>query len=298
VTTGSRNVSPTEARNPRTLGIDAVPTIEVLRMLNAEDHLVAPAVERVLAELARAVDAVVEALRGAGRVHYVGAGTSGRLAVLDAAELTPTFGLEPGRVVAHLAGGRAAFQCAVEGAEDDAGALAGLRSADVVVGLAASGRTPYVAGALGAARAAGATTVLVDADPASPLAAFADIHVSVETGAEAIAGSTRLKAGTAQKLVLNALSTAAMVRLGKTYSNLMVDLVATNVKLRGRLITILVEATGAPEARCVCALRDADGELKVALAALLSGAPVARARAALRAENGYVRRALEYLSAQ
>ncbi len=271
-------------------------------MLNAEDRLVAPAVERVLGELARAVEAVVEALRGAGTVHYVGAGTSGRLAVLDAAELTPTFGLAPGRVVAHVAGGRPALECAVDGAEDDAGAgardLGGLRCTDVVVGLAASGQTPYVAGALRAARSAGATSVLVDADPASPLAIFADIHVSVETGAEAIAGSTRLKAGTGQKLVLNALSTAAMVRLGKTYSNLMVDLVATNTKLRGRVITILVAATGASEACCECALREADGELKVALAALLSGAPPARARTALVAENGHVRRALEQLSAR
>ncbi len=270
-------------------------------MLSAEDRLVAPAVERVLGELARAVEAVVDALSGPGTVHYAGAGTSGRLAALDAAELTPTFGLEPGRVVAHVAGGRTALGCAVEGAEDDAGAggqdLAGLRSSDVVVGLAASGHTPYVAGALRAARAAGATTVLVDADPASPLSALADIHVSVETGAEAIAGSTRLKAGTAQKLVLNALSTAAMVRLGKTYSNLMVDLVATNAKLRERMMTILVAATGAGEERCERALREADGELKPALVALLSGASPERARAALVAEDGQVRCALEQLSA-
>lgn len=269
-------------------------------MLNAEDHLVAPAVGRVLPALARAVDAVVDSLRSAGTVHYIGAGTSGRLAALDTAELQPTFGLASGRVVVHLAGEEAAFEHAVEGAEDEAAAgaaaLADVRPPDVVVGLAASGRTPYVGGGLAAARAAGCTTVLIDGDPDAPLAASADIHVSVQTGPEAIAGSTRLKAGTAQKLVLNSLSTAAMIRLGRTYSNLMVDMVATNAKLRRRSITILREATGASEARCAHALRDADGNLKVALVCLLSGAAPARAAAALAAGQGNVRQSLERLS--
>lgn len=291
--------SPTEQRNPRTLAIDAVGTSEILQLLNNEDALVAGAVSAVIPELTKAVDAAVEAVRGGGRVHYFGAGTSGRLATLDAAELLPTFHVPDGLVVAHHAGGTEALLRAVENVEDseeggarDAAAVTGQ---DLVVGLAASGSTPYVAGALKAARAAGATTVLVTSNPDAPLAPLADVVIAADTGPEVIAGSTRLKAGTAQKMILNAFSTTLMIKLGRTWSNLMVDLVATNKKLRGRMLRILAEATGADEAACEAALAEADGELKPALIHLLTGSPIPAARAALEAAHGRVATALAEL---
>lgn len=289
--------APTEQRNSRTLDIDRLPTIDVLRLINAEDAQVAPAVGEVLPALAQAVDMAVASLIAGHRVHYFGAGTSGRMAVLDAAELGPTYALEPGRVVAHLAGGSGAVATAMEDVEDSAeeGAAdaADVRPGDVVVGLTASGRTPYVAGALQTARAAGAYTVLVSADPEAPLADQAALHIGIRTGPEVIAGSTRMKAGTAQKLVLNAFSTAVMVQLGRTYSNLMLQVVATNEKLRGRLAGMLVQATGLPEATCAAALIEAEGDAKVALVALLAPASAAEARQALEAANGVVRDALQ-----
>ncbi|WP_327637825.1 N-acetylmuramic acid 6-phosphate etherase [Kribbella sp. NBC_00482] len=291
--------SPTEQRNPRTLAIDAVGTSEILQLLNNEDALVAGAVSAVIPELTKAVDAAVEAVRGGGRVHYFGAGTSGRLATLDAAELLPTFHVPDGLVVAHHAGGTEALLRAVENVEDseeggarDAAAVTGQ---DLVVGLAASGSTPYVAGALKAARAAGATTVLVTSNPDAPLAPLADVVIAPDTGPEVIAGSTRLKAGTAQKMILNAFSTTLMIKLGRTWSNLMVDLVATNKKLRGRMLRILAEATGADDAACEAALAEADGELKPALVHLLTGTPIPAARAALEAAHGRVATALAEL---
>ncbi|WP_410785714.1 N-acetylmuramic acid 6-phosphate etherase [Kribbella sp. C-35] len=291
--------SPTEQRNPRTLAIDAVGTSEILQLLNNEDALVAGAVSAVIPELTKAVDAAVEAVRGGGRVHYFGAGTSGRLATLDAAELLPTFHVPDGLVVAHHAGGTEALLRAVENVEDseeggarDAAAVTGQ---DLVVGLAASGSTPYVAGALKAARAAGATTVLVTSNPDAPLAPLADVVVAADTGPEVIAGSTRLKAGTAQKMILNAFSTTLMIKLGRTWSNLMVDLVATNKKLRGRMLRILAEATGADDAACEAALAEAEGELKPALVHLLTGTPIPAARAALEAAHGRVATALAEL---
>jgi N-acetylmuramic acid 6-phosphate etherase len=239
---------------------------------------------------------VVERLRAGGRVHYFGAGSSGRIGVLDAAELVPTFGIEPGVFVAHHAGGETAVVTAVEGAEDDEDlglrAAGVLTSADVAVGLSASGRTPWVGGALRAARAAGAVTVLVSANMAAPLAALADYSVLVDTGPEAIAGSTRLKAGTAQKMVLNALSTATMVRLGHTYSNLMVGMSGRNAKLRRRQITILTEASGASAAACRTELARCDGDLRLALLCLLSGMTPRQAGPALAAARGSVRTAL------
>ena len=291
--------SPTEQRNPRTLAIDAVGTSEILQMLNNEDALVAGAVSAVIPELTKAVDAAVEAVRGGGRVHYFGAGTSGRLAVLDAAELLPTFHVPDGLVVAHHAGGMEALLRAVENVEDSeeggAADAAAVTGQDLVVGLAASGSTPYVAGALKAARAAGATTVLVTSNPDAPLAPLADVVIAADTGPEVIAGSTRLKAGTAQKMILNAFSTTLMIKLGRTWSNLMVDLVATNKKLRGRMLRILAEATGADEDACETALAAADGELKPALVHLLTGTPIAGARAALEAAHGRVATALAEL---
>jgi N-acetylmuramic acid 6-phosphate etherase len=276
-----------------------VGTSEILQLLNNEDALVAGAVSAVIPELTKAVDAAVEAVRGGGRVHYFGAGTSGRLATLDAAELLPTFHVPDGLVVAHHAGGTEALLRAVENVEDseeggarDAAAVTGQ---DLVVGLAASGSTPYVAGALKAARAAGATTVLVTSNPDAPLAPLADVVIAADTGPEVIAGSTRLKAGTAQKMILNAFSTTLMIKLGRTWSNLMVDLVATNKKLRGRMLRILAEATGADDAACEAALAEADGELKPALVHLLTGTPIPAARAALEAAHGRVATALAEL---
>ncbi|RKE23712.1 N-acetylmuramic acid 6-phosphate etherase [Streptomyces sp. TLI_171] len=292
-----RVVSPTERRNPRTLGIDRADPLDVLRLLNAEDALVPAAVAEVLPRLAAVVEATAERLRGGGRLHYFGAGTSGRTAVVDAAELGPTFSLPSGIVVAHHAGGPAALVTAVEGSEDseELGACdaAEVGPGDVAVGVAASGRTPYVAGALATARAAGAFTVLVSANPGAPLAHLADVHVAVDTGPEAIAGSTRLKAASAHKLVLNGLSTAVMVALGRTYSNLMVDVSASNAKLRGRLVTILMEATGLDEEPCAHALAGADGELKTALVCLLADCAPDEGRRRLAAARGRVADALE-----
>ncbi|GAA3363768.1 N-acetylmuramic acid 6-phosphate etherase [Saccharopolyspora gregorii] len=292
--------APTERTNERTRDIDLLPTLDVLRVLNAEDRTVPEAVGRSLPDLARAVDRAVAALRGGGRVHYVGAGTSGRLAVLDAAELIPTYNVPADWVVAHQAGGAGAFQKPVENAEDDAEAGAAVVRAEVaagdfVLGLTASGRTPYVLGALRAAREIGAGTALMSANPESAGDAPADLTIAVDTGPEPIAGSTRMKAGTAQKLVLTSFSTAVMIRMGRTYSNLMVSLLATNAKLRGRTVEILREATAASEDECARALTAADGDLKTALVHLLTGAEVPRAAAALTAADGRVRDALRTL---
>lgn len=288
--------SRTEERNRRTIDIDVVSTEEVLRLLNAEDALVAGAVASALPALAAVVDRVVERLTAGGQVHYFGAGTSGRMGVLDSAEVIPTFGLEPGIFIAHQAGGEQAIGTAVDGAEDDealgvrdAGALS---AADVAVGITASGRTPYVAGALRMARSVGALPVLITSNPAAPLAILAQHRVIVDTGPEAIAGSTRLKAATAQKMVLNALSTAAMVRLGRTFSNLMAALSGTNDKLRQRQLTILREASGAPEAICRAELARCGGDLRLALMCLLSGLEPKPAADALADAGGSVRGAL------
>ncbi|TDQ43915.1 N-acetylmuramic acid 6-phosphate etherase [Actinorugispora endophytica] len=290
---------PTERRNSGTHDIDLLPTLDMLRLINSEDATVPRAVAAALPEIAKAVDLGVAALRGGGRVHYFGAGSSGRLATMDAAELPPTYGIADDRVIAHHAGGGVALVHARESIEDDFDSgradAATVAAGDLVVGLTASGRTPYVAGALNRAREAGAHSVLITADPHSALAAEADVHIGVATGAEVIAGSTRMKAGTAQKLVLNAFSTAVMVRLGYTYSNLMVGVVATNAKLRGRMVTILTEATGLPEDACAEALTSADGDTRVALVCLLTGADTPTAADTLRAVKGSVRAALREL---
>ena len=290
-----RAVPRTEQRNPRTTGIDTVSAEDVLRLLNAEDATVPGAVASALPVLALVVDKVVDCVRAGGRVHYFGAGTSGRMAVLDAAEVVPTFGLE-GVFIAHHAGGSQALGTAVEDAEDDtelgAKDAGSVTAADVAVGITASGRTPYVAGALGVARLAGAVTVLISSNPIAPLAGLADYLVVADTGPEAIAGSTRLKAATAQKLLLNALSTAAMVRLGRTISNLMVSLSGANAKLRARQLRILAEASGADEATCRSQLALCGGDLRLALLCLLSGLEPDAAAKALGAAGGSVRAAL------
>ncbi|MFF2299689.1 N-acetylmuramic acid 6-phosphate etherase [Arthrobacter sp. NPDC058127] len=290
----------TEERNTRTLDLDQRSTLGILEALNDEDRLAPEAVRRVLPTLASLVDAAAASVRNGGRVHYFGAGTSGRLGVLDAAELRPTFNLPEGVVVAHQAGGDVALTRAVENAEDswDDGvkAAADVRAGDVVVGIAASGRTPYVGAALTVGRERGAVTALVTCAANPELAPLADYVLAAETGPEALAGSTRLKAGTAQKLMLNGFSSALMIRLGRTWSNLMVSMVATNKKLHSRTVRILMEATGQPENACLSALDASDGELKVALTTMLTGAGPARSREALESAGGSVRTAVANLA--
>ncbi|MET7751221.1 N-acetylmuramic acid 6-phosphate etherase [Micromonospora sp. NPDC005367] len=293
--------APTERRNPLSVDLDLMSTRDVLAVINEADRLVPAAVADVLDQIAAAVDLAVAALRGGYRVHYFGAGTSGRLGVLDAAELAPTFNSPRDWVCAHLAGGPDAVWRAVENAEDDdrggaAEAADCVRAGDLVVGLAASGRTPYVLGALAASRAKGASTVLLCANPEAEAARSVDVFIGVDTGPEVVTGSTRMKAGTAQKLVLNAFSTAVMVRLGRVYSNLMIDMVATNAKLRGRMISILIEATGCSEEVSRRAITEAEGDLKTALVSLVSGAGVPAARAALSRADDQVRGALALLA--
>lgn len=295
--------SPTELRNQRTLDIDMLATTELVQRINAEDQLVAPAVAAVLPAVAEMVEMGVAVLRGGGRIHYFGAGTSGRLAFADAAEVPPTFGVPEDWIVSHRADDAKAADGAAaisEGAEDattaGTAAAAQLTSKDLAVGITASGRTPFVAAALQAARQRGARSVLVSSNPRAPLAAEADIHVAVDTGPEAIAGSTRLKAGTAAKLVLNTFSTAVMVQLGRTYSNLMIDVLPANAKLRGRQVRMLAEATGFPEDRCAAALSDADGRPSVALVCLLADVSPQQASAVLARHHGMARPALAELT--
>lgn len=293
--------APTEERHPGTTGIDTASTLEILTLMNDADRTVADAVAAVLPELATLVDHAVIAIRAGGHVHYFGAGTSGRLAVLDAAELLPTFNAPAGLFVAHHAGGSVALVNAVENVEDDVDAglaeASTLTANDIAIGLTASGRTPYVQGALVGARQQGARTALVTANPGAELAAYADHLLAPETGPEVLTGSTRLKAGTAQKLVLNAFSTAVMIRLGRTWSNLMVDVVATNAKLRGRVVRILQEASGASEADARAALEASGGQLKPALLSVLAGVPVADAVEALASNDDSVAVALTALTA-
>jgi N-acetylmuramic acid 6-phosphate etherase len=269
-----------------------------LRALSREDATVALAVRRELPQIALAVDAIAKSLRGGGTLFYIGAGTSGRLAVLDA-ECPPTFGTPPGMVRAIIAGGERALRHAVEGAEDSAadGARdlrrAGVSRGDVVVGIAASGATAYVLGALACARRRGAVTVGVTSNSRSPVARKARISISPDTGPEVIAGSTRMKAGTAQKMVLNMLSTAAMVRLGRVYENWMVHVALTNQKLRRRGARILEEAAGVSLSTAEHALRQAGHNLPSALVMLKTGVSARDARQRLAAAGGSVRQALE-----
>jgi N-acetylmuramic acid 6-phosphate etherase len=287
---------PTEERHRGTTDLHRRDTADVVRAIHEADATVPAAVAAALPVLVEAVELAITALRSGGRVHYFGSGSSGRYGVLDAAELPPTYGLPPDRFVAHLAGGTAALVRSVEGAEDDEAAGAAdagtVTAADLAVGLTASGRTPYVGGALRAARRAGARTVLVSSDPDAVLAPLADVHVLLDTGPEVIMGSTRMKAGTALKMTLHTFSTAVMVRLGRTYSNLMVEVAGSNSKLRERRLRILREATGAAPDRCADALRAADGDLKTAIVAVLAGCPPQRARTALREAGGVVGAAL------
>jgi N-acetylmuramic acid 6-phosphate etherase len=279
--------------------LDLRPTLDLIHLINDEDAVVAGAVRRSADALAAAIDAIVPRLEAGGRLIYVGAGSSGRLAAVDAAECGPTFGIPPEQVIAIVAGGTTALAVAQEAAEDDdaAGARdladAGAHERDAVILLSASGSTPYVLGAARAACEAGALTVALVCATESELARLADHEVAAVVGPEVIAGSTRMKAGTAQKLLLNTISTVTMVRLGKTYGNLMVDLVASNAKLRKRARSAVVIATGADEADVDAALAASDGDAKVAIVSLLSGLDAPTARARLDAADGVVRRALE-----
>jgi N-acetylmuramic acid 6-phosphate etherase len=289
----------TEQRNPRSRGLDEKSALEIVRILNREDARVALAVRRESPKIARAVDAIVKAFQSGGRLIYVGAGTSGRLAVLDAAECPPTFGTNPKMVHAVIAGGTKALTHAVEGAEDSAEqGVRDLKRAkvsrhDVVVGIAASGTTPYVLGALKYASKVGAATVGVTSNNTSPLARQAQIAIVPDTGPEAIAGSTRLKAGTAQKMVLNLLSTASMVRVGRVYENWMVHVALTNQKLRRRGAHILEEAAGLDASAAEHALRQARHDLPAALVMTKTGVGLREAKSLLKKTGGNVRKALE-----
>jgi N-acetylmuramic acid 6-phosphate etherase len=286
----------TERINPRTADIDRLDTLGILEKLNDEDQLVAVAVRAALPELATAVDLACERWLRGGRVVLFGAGTSGRLAVLDAAELGPTFGVSPDRYLARMAGGREAMFQAVEGAEDDfeagAAAAADVAEVDLAFGVAASGRTPWVLGALDAARAYGAATVGLACVAEPQLAQHVDVAIVVDTGPEAISGSTRMKAGTAQKLVLNAFSTTLMIRLGKVFSNLMVDVQATNEKLRRRSVRLVEQAASVDSAMAAQALSEANGDVKCAIAMLRLGVSRDEARARLESVSGRLRNLL------
>ncbi|EKN5943364.1 N-acetylmuramic acid 6-phosphate etherase [Yersinia enterocolitica] len=287
-----------ESRNPATMDLDTLSTLEMLTRINDEDRKVPEAIRLVIPQIAQAVDLAAKALRDGGRLIYLGAGTSGRLGVLDASECPPTFGVPHGRIIGLIAGGPGALLKAVEGAEDDASLgerdLRDLQltATDMVVGLAASGRTPYVIGALRFARQLGCPTAAISCNPDSPIAQEVLVAISPVVGPEALTGSTRMKSGTAQKLVLNMLSTGAMVKLGKVYQNLMVDVKATNVKLVDRACRIVVEATGASRAEAENALSQTEFEVKPAILMILKGVSAEQARLDLQQHNGYLRAAL------
>ena len=288
----------TERRNPRTTGIDTASSLEIVDLLNVEDRGVPVAVHSCREQIATAIDLVVEAFRSGGRLIYVGAGTSGRLGVLDASECPPTFGTPPERVVGVIAGGYAALVRSQEGVEDDlnAGAAAmddqRVTVKEVVVGIAASGTTPYVRAALTRAQSLGAKTVLLTCtDPPSQLADTCDLVIVVRVGPEALTGSTRLKAGTATKLVLNTLTTGAMLRLGKAYGNLMVDLMALSDKLRDRGERVVMEACGVDRNRARTAIEQAKGNVKAAIVMVRRGVTREQAENLLREAGGVTRRA-------
>jgi len=289
----------TEQRNPRSRDIDRRTTLQIVDLINAEDRKVPAAVARERKAIARAADLVVERLRRGGRLFYVGAGTSGRLGVLDASECPPTFGTPPSMVQGIIAGGRRALVRAIEGAEDypQDGAAAvdakRLTPRDAVVGIAACGMTPFVSGAIERARQVGAATVFVTCAPEVKDAIDVDVVINPDVGPEVVTGSTRMKAGTATKLVLNTLTTTAMIRLGKVYGNLMVDLKATNEKLRDRSERIVAELTGLGRTRARTLLAKAHGELKPAIVMHFRQVGFAEARKILRDRGDSLRRAIE-----
>ena len=288
----------TEERNPLTSDIDTLPTRDMLTLINAEDQKVALAVRGELPNIAVAVDAITARMQRGGRLVYIGAGTSGRLGMLDASECPPTFGTPPGLVVGLIAGGSAALTEAVEGAEDDRQsgrrqiAELDVNENDSVIGIAASGRTPYAIAGLEEAKKRGALTISIACNRPSSLEGRAEIGIAPVVGPEVVSGSTRLKAGTAQKMVLNMISTAVMIRLGKTYSNLMVDVQPTNIKLRHRARRIVAEATGLDLQRATGILAACNGDVKTAIVAILAGVSPEIARIRLHETGGYVRKAI------
>ncbi|MEZ8582281.1 N-acetylmuramic acid 6-phosphate etherase [Vibrio splendidus] len=288
----------TESRNPASADIDTLSTIDMLAVINKEDQRVALAVEEVLPHIAKAVDAITSAFAKGGRLIYIGAGTSGRLGILDASECPPTYGTNPEQVIGVIAGGHQAILKAVENAEDDpALAQADLKSfalteSDVVVGIAASGRTPYVLGGLSYARFIGATTVSISCNLGSPMANSVDIAITPVVGPEVVTGSSRMKAGTAQKLVLNMLTSGAMIRSGKVFGNLMVDVEATNAKLVQRQINIVIEVTGVDSEHAENALNACDNNCKTAILMILAGISAEEACARLEKSGGFIRIAL------
>lgn len=288
-----------EGRNPDTMDIDLLSSQEIVERLNQQDKQVPLAVEAVLPQIAQAVDKITAALKQGGRLIYLGAGTSGRLGVLDASECPPTFGVSDQMVIGLIAGGKEAMFTAQEGAEDNATLGAhdlqqiDFSSKDVLVGIAASGRTPYVIGALEYANDLGATTIALSCNPDSPIAEIAQIAISPVVGPEALTGSTRLKSGTAQKLVLNMLTTASMIRLGKSYQNLMVDVRATNRKLIARAVRIVMQATDCQREEAEALLKESHNNAKLAILMHLTGMNYEQATAKLSQSDGFLRRAME-----
>ncbi|MCL2216242.1 MAG: N-acetylmuramic acid 6-phosphate etherase [Defluviitaleaceae bacterium] len=291
----------TEQPNSETADIDKMDTLGIVRLINSEDKKVAESIEAALPVISAAIDAIYERLKSGGRLVYIGAGTSGRLGLLDAVECPPTFGVDYDMVIALLAGGTGAFVKAVEGAEDrEELGIADLHGVnfskkDVLVGIAASGRTPYVKGAMAHAHTLGAFTIALSCTKNSDIAAYANIDITLQPGAEVIAGSTRMKSGTAQKMVLNMLSTVPMIRLGKTYGNLMVDLKATNNKLVSRAANIVCMATGVDMETASKVLHECEFFAKNAIVVILAGVDYAASKVALSQCDGRIYQALNYL---
>jgi N-acetylmuramic acid 6-phosphate etherase len=289
----------TEAIDSRFSKIDTLSTIDLLKLFNDGDKSVAEEVAKVLPKVAKAITEITRRMESGGRLIYVGAGTSGRLGVLDASECIPTFSLEDGLVIGIIAGGDTALRTGIEGAEDiPEGAIEDLNKMnlskkDSLVGIAASGRTPYVIGALKYAKEIGAASIALSCNLNSELSKYADIAIEVDTGAEILAGSTRLKAGTAQKLVLNMISTVSMIKLGKTYGNLMVDLQVSNIKLRDRAIRIIQAATSCDFKRAQEALQESKDQVKVAIVMILLDSSAEKALELLKASGSRVRAALD-----
>ncbi|MBF2050047.1 MAG: N-acetylmuramic acid 6-phosphate etherase [Leptolyngbya sp. IPPAS B-1204] len=289
----------TEQRNPNTAEIDRVSTLDMVRLINEEDKKVALAVEQVLPEIAQAVDLIADQIKRGGRLFYIGAGTSGRLGILDASECPPTYGVDFGLVVGLIAGGDGAIRKAVEGAEDrpELGAsdlkAHNFNAQDVLVGLAASGRTPYVIGGLAYANSLGAHTIAIACTPNSEIGRLAEIAIEPLPGPEVVTGSTRMKAGTAQKLVLNMLSTGAMIKIGKVYGNLMVDVQASNQKLVERCKRIVCEATGIERCRAEELLTLTNYDVKLAILIQQTGLTIEAATQLLQHAEGYLQRAID-----
>jgi len=289
----------TESRNPNTMELDTMCPMEILEVMNREDEKVIAAIRKVLPGIARCVQWATESIRSGGRIIYMGAGTSGRLGVLDAVECPPTFGVAPGTVIGLVAGGATAFDRPIEDAEDSPEegkkdlSGCGLKPEDLVIGIAASGRTPYVLGGLALAKETGCHTVAIVCNPGSPMAAAAELAIEVFPGPECVTGSTRLKAGTCQKLILNMISTATMVGCGKTYGNLMVDVDPCNEKLVVRVRNIVMEATGCDRERAEKAIAEAGGHAKTAITMILADCSAEEARERLRKADGHVRKAIQ-----